>query len=332
MKKYVLGIDGGGTKSHLAIFCETGQFVGMFEHGTLNHECMDNSFEQMEDELNYFITESLKSLNLTLTDISYAVFGLAGVDTPAQHKLVHTMLTKIGFKNFDLVNDAYLGVYAVAPNNYGICAINGTGSTLAAVDKSDNQKQVGGIGDISDDYGGSSCYGTKLIGAVYNSLFRCHEETLLTPLLLDAIGAKSAEDFVECVTVGLDNGTIRVENLNKLLFIAADNGDDTALKLLQLSAISYGGSIKYLAQSMNFPADEELHVALVGSVFVKEKSTILPTLIKEYVAKNIPERNFVFHTLTAPPVSGAIILALKKQNITVDKQVIWNACINGISK
>jgi N-acetylglucosamine kinase-like BadF-type ATPase len=182
MKKLIMGIDGGGTKSHLAVFDQDGQCVVVGKHGPLNHESMEGSFEQLEPELSSFIISTLAKINATPADVTFAVMGIAGVDTVKQHKIISAMVDRVGLPHYILCNDAFLGVPGACPDGIGICAINGTGSTMAAIDHSGATVQICGIGGLSNDCGGGSWYGPELLGAVYGELFKCEKKTVICGL------------------------------------------------------------------------------------------------------------------------------------------------------
>ena len=85
MGKLVMGVDGGATKSHLAIFNDNGNCVGAASYGPLNHEVMKGSYTELEERLGEFLPRVLKDAGVTPGDITHAVFGIAGADTDSQH-------------------------------------------------------------------------------------------------------------------------------------------------------------------------------------------------------------------------------------------------------
>ncbi|MDR1687037.1 MAG: hypothetical protein LBS21_00290 [Clostridiales bacterium] len=325
MSGLILGVDGGGTKSHLVLFNSAGVCVGTTACGPLNHESLDGSFDELESVLNKVVKNVLKKAGAKASDISHAVFGLAGVDTAAQHKIISDMIDNIGIKSFTLCNDAFLGVSAGCPGGYGICAINGTGSVMAAVDYKNNTVQVGGIGEVSNDCGGSGWYGTKVLGAVYGELFKREKPTLMTNMLFELAGIKSKDEYTEIITEKLNSEELDVYALNRFVFIAAGKGDEAAMDILRTSAAHYSGGIVYLAQELDFPADKTLHVTFAGSVFTKEKVRILPELIEEEVRRRLAGRNAEFLCLDTVPVAGAVYWASKNAGCEIKMEVIKNA-------
>jgi N-acetylglucosamine kinase-like BadF-type ATPase len=322
MQNIIFGIDGGGTKSHMAVFDQSGQCLAVGVHGPLNHECMEGSFRQLEGELTSFILETLYKIDATPADVAFAVMGIAGVDTKKQHAVIAAMVDHLGLNNYILCNDGFLGVAGGCPGGVGICAINGTGSTMAAIDHSGNTLQVCGIGELSNDCGGGSWYGPKMLGAVYGELFKCEPKTALTGILFDHLGIKTNDDYVEMLTASIEDELFSINEFNRLLFPVAAAGDEVALRIIEESADHYAGGIAHLATTLDFPTDQTLSVTLAGSIFTKEKVRVLPEMLARKVAERLQDYRVSFHTLRFDPVVGAVYWASREAGLEWDVQNI----------
>ena len=323
MSKLILGLDGGATKSHLAIFDSTGNCVGSAAYGPLNHEVMKGSYKELEERLGELLPRVLKDAGAGFNDIAFAVFGLAGVDTDAQQVQISDIVHRIGFNKYTMCNDAFLGVAAGCPECVGICLINGTGFKVAAIDHSGAAVHTCGVGDFTDDKGGGSWYGLSAIGSVYNELYRLGRPTVMREILYDLIGVSRREDYLEVVTEKYYAGKLDTVAVNSVVFDAAAAGDAVAMGILEESAEQYAGGIAHLVLDMDFPVDKAVHVTLAGSVFVKQKVTLLQDYIKKRVdnalAERFPEAHRVEYTrLDAPPVAGAVMWAAQKAGFNIE--------------
>ena len=322
MRKFVLGVDGGATKSHIAIFDEIGNCVGSSTYGPLNHEMMKGSYAELEERLGELLPRLIKKAGATISEIEFAVFGLAGVDTNAQEILISAMTRKIGFKNQVVCNDAYLGVPAGCPDCVGICAINGTGFKLAAIDQSGFAVQTCGLGSFTADRGGGRWYGYRAVGAVYNELYKLGTPTVMKDMLFDMLDITQREDYIEVFTEKLYGGKIDIIALNSIAFNAAVLGDTAAIKILEDSAIEYSGAIARLIMDLDFPVDKPVQVTLAGSVFVKQKVSLLHEYIKKRVDDALDGRSVEYTRLDAPPVAGAVIWAAQKAGFNIEMKLI----------
>lgn len=318
MSKYILGVDGGATKSHLAIFDSSGKCVGATAYGPLNHEVMEGSLDELEERLGELLPRVLSDVGATADDIAFAVFGLAGVDTDAQQSHISGMISNIGFKNQITCNDAFLGVPAGCPDCVGICAINGTGFKLAAIDNSGVAVQTCGIGSFTDDMGGGHWYGLQAIASVYNELYRLGRPTIMREILFDLFGISRREDYLEIITEKYNSGNPDMIALNSVIFNAAAQGDAVAMSVLEASAEQYAGGIARLILDLDFPPDKAVHVTLAGSVFVKQKVRILQELIAAKVNDALNGHPVEYTSLDAPPVAGAIMWAAQKAGFHIE--------------
>ena len=135
MLKYVIGVDGGSTKTHYALFDSQGKFVNFIQGGPTNHEVYPDGYEGTRKEIKSSVLKLLQQSRLKLEGISYGIFGLAGVDTKKQQKELSKIISETEIRNFKVFNDAFLGIKAGSDKGYGICTINGTGTCCVGIDK-----------------------------------------------------------------------------------------------------------------------------------------------------------------------------------------------------
>ena len=315
--EYVIGVDTGATKSHLAVFDTDGTLVDFGHWGPLNHEVLPGSYEQFHEELEQFIMRVLSKKQIKLEQMASAVFGIAGADTKVQYGIVSQIIEKIGFKKFTLANDAFLGIPAGNPMGTGICAINGTGCTLAGINGEGKMFQIGGVRYISADYGGGGILGEKVVSTVYSELFRKGEPTCMTPALFEKLGISSKYDFVERIYEKFDEGTFNVTSYAKMLFEAANKNDNVASCILRDVGISYANGIAGMIEELQFNlnTDEDICVVFAGSVFVKGDHPMIIDTIKEKLGSEYPNSSFKYTLLKVPPVAGAAFWALNNLNI-----------------
>lgn len=318
MSEYVIGIDIGGTKSHLALFDTEGNFIELGHWGPLNHEVLPDSFEQFEKELEQFVTQVISKHGITIDKIAYSALGVAGVDTKQQHEIVSQILKKLGFKKFTLANDAYLGIPAGSKNGTGICAINGTGCTIAGINKKGDMLQIGGVGILSADMGGGGYMGERIVSAVYCELFRRGEPTILTSYIFEKLGITSKYDYVETIQEKINDETFDIYKCSPLLFEAVNQNDRVAAGILREIADSYANGISCMIEELRFPSDEDLHIVLAGSVFVKGENPLLVDSLKTKVSKDNPGKQIKYNLLNVPNVAGAAIWALNTYNNKTD--------------
>lgn len=316
MKKYVLGVDGGGTKTHYAVYNIEERTLKIIEGGAANHEVMDGGFVQLKDTFRCKINEICRDLNIELNDIGMSVWGLAGVDTKEQHNIISDVLVSIGVENFVLCNDSYLGIKAGCPKGYGLCANNGTGFTVSAIDEHDGMVQIGGLGVYTGDNGGGSVMVAEAISRVYENLYKMGNDTLMKDMIFDEFNINDKADFTQIIAKELDEDYSRILlKISKFLYQAADESDEVALDILKSVGTEYGKSICGALNELNFESDYELDIILTGSQFVKGSNQTAIETLKKYVSECDTKHKFNYKVLEQSCSMGAVLWALEKLNI-----------------
>lgn len=304
MKEYILGVDGGNTKTDYFLFDLEGNFIDFIREGTCSHEGLPDSFNGsyrvMKDVFDRFLTRN----NLKPEDIKASVFGLAGVDTPFQKTQLENIISKLGFKNFNVVNDSFLGIKPIT--EVGVCSINGTGTSTGGIDLDGNYLQVGGIGYFTGDEAGGRWLAKRAIRQVHDSLYRFGKDTVLIKIVMDELGITDKYYFTEAISERIRN--VNLHKLTLAVFDNANKGDEVCLDLLKEMADNLARSTGGCVVNLNL--GDNPTVILAGSVWVKGSC---PVLVEEFKKKinyyTKKECNVV--VLKNPPATGAIIWALE---------------------
>lgn len=231
--KYVIGVDGGNTKTDYLLFSTSGSLIDYVRSGTCSHEELPGSYKDSYKEMNDKICSLLKKNKLTMGDISAGAFGLAGVDTPEQQRRLTEVVKKIRLSNFVVSNDSFLGVKADTSHGYGVCSVNGTGTVAGGIDKYGNHLQVGGIGEVLGD-------------AVMNLL-----------------GIDDKYCFAQAVSEKYYARQLSLTDLTKAVFSAANENDKAAIEILRDVALQLAKSTAGCINNLEF--DNEVEVVLAGS-------------------------------------------------------------------
>lgn len=314
----VLGVDGGGTKTHYALFGTNGRPIDFFTSGPTNHESLPDGFTGLRNRLETDLDTLFSRNGLTEGDVVNASFGLAGVDTRRQHGIISDLLHNLGMNRFVLCNDSFLGVKAGCPGGYGICAINGTGFSVGGIDRHGKMLQIGGLGELTGDEGGGGILSQRTIRAVYDHLYKDTPSTLLQDLLFHKIGISDPADYPEKLLEALAEKRCDFAELGRLVFDAADKCDAVALEILDNSGREYAKSIQGVLKRLDFGTQEHplpLELVLAGSVFVKGSNPRAVLTMMELLESWNPNRKITLSKLSSPPVLGAILWALEEFGI-----------------
>ena len=321
---YFLAVDGGGTKTQFALYDADTQIVDITLLGTTSHEQLPGGYAQLRETLKEMAGQVLGKKGLAPADIKQSAWGLAGLDTKSQHKIIHGLISEAGFARFCLCNDSDLGIRAALPQGYGVCLVNGTGFNCVGINERGERYQIGSLFELTGDFGGGLVLGQQAVKTAYMNLFRYRRESVLTKMVLDLYEVSSRHDLLDRVTDWANTGKLLVQGVAKCVFDAANQGDTEAAAILERMGEEYALSVKSLLQELPF-ADRVVNIVLVGSLFTKRWSEIHLRSLERCLAQNLPKKECALHILDRPPVVGALAWALEQGGVA-DPWVKAKAC------
>lgn len=304
----VLGVDGGGTKTEYMLFDTKGNLIDCMRGGATNHECLAGGMAELEVLLNETILLFLGRNGLSPADLAASVFGMAGADVPKQRSALSAVLSRMGFGNFLVVNDAFLGVKAGIRQGCGICAVNGTGNTVAGIDRTGRILQVAGCGWVSGADGGAAAIALQALRSVYEEHFCLGPRTMMTPGVMRLLRIEDPENFIEALYDRYYTGDIAPKEILDVLFDCGNAGDKAATDILRRVGGQIARCIAGCSKRLNF--GDELDVVLVGSVMLKASCPILLDELKAETAA-LAGKTVRFIPLDVPPAAGAVYWAME---------------------
>lgn len=308
-KRFLLGIDAGATKTHYALYDRRERTLEVLTGGPANHESLAGGFAELETVLGEQLGALLNRCGIAAQQVDGAGFGMAGVDTRRQHAIVSDIFRRLGLSRFSMTNDASLGIWATCPDGAGVCAVNGSGFSVYAMDGAGGEVQVGGLGDLTGDKGGGGYLTDQAVAGVYASLYKGGPETAMTGPLFERLGIARKEEFVEALSDGLygsGNARLLRRDLSRILHQAAAKGDAIARDILISSGREYAAAILGAVDELPLLRRKALQVVLVGSGFLKGECGIAIDTLAEEVSNALRPVGCMFHRLAAPPVLGAL--------------------------
>lgn len=324
---YILGVDGGNTKTDYFLFDINGNLIDFIRSTTCSHEGLKDSFEGsyrvMKSILDPFFTKN----NITVNDISSAVFGLAGVDTPFQKTKLEEVVSRLGFKSYRVVNDSFLGIKAGTDNGYGVCSINGTGTSSGGIDEEGNYLQVGGIGAIVGDEAGGYHVSRQAIRACYDECYRFGKPTKLTKHVFDLLGTKDKYYLMENISDYYLTRKVDYTVLTIAVFNEANNGDEVSLDIITKMAENLARSAGGVVAGLTFKGP--VQIVLAGSVWVKGNCPVLIEHFKKCI-NFFTNKECDIRVLEVPPATGAIIWALELHLGYFPDKALRNKVINDV--
>lgn len=308
-RKYVIGVDGGNSKTDYFLFDRDGGYVDHWHTGTCSHEQFAEGFAGADREMTVKIAGLLKRNGLSATDVEAAAFGLAGADLPSQKEELCRIVERIGLRNYALDNDSFLGIKAGCAGGAGVCSINGSGTVTGGISPSGRRLQIGGIGsELTGDEAGGFYLGRRVVRAVYDALYRMGPKTEMADPVMELLGVPSPDRFMEHAAERTFRRTLPNTELMRILFRAADREDEAAAAIVRHTARQLALSTAGCIRGLDFGG--EVDIVLAGSVWLKAESPLLFDRYRDEVA-GLTDRDCRYLRLEVPPATGGVLWALE---------------------
>jgi N-acetylglucosamine kinase-like BadF-type ATPase len=321
--QYVLGVDGGNTKTIALVAALDGTILGagrggcgdiynaLFE-GTPWSDSASAAIANIETA----VEAALRSAKVEASEIEAAVFSLAGADWPEDFALLQNAMRSRGYGRKLIVQNDALGVlHAGVADNVGVSVVCGTGGATGARGR---DGRVWHSSMWQDQFQGSTQLSRKALEAVVRSELGIDPPTTLTRPSLDYFSLDSVEEMLHLYTGRGMQLPKPLHGLTGILLDEAESGDQAA----RLIVLEHGRGLG------NYAIAGARYVGLEGTLFtlvlaggvLRHPSTLLAETIVERVRTTSPEVRAVHCRFE--PVIGVLFSALEAAGIPIDDALL----------
>ena len=309
---YYLGIDGGGTQTRALVCDASGRIFGRGLSGPSN-PTVSSELTVRENLLDAMQQAASK---IGSTKIRAAYFGVAGASDPIKQK----KLLKISQEFFSsqalkitVDNDMRIALEGGLKGAPGLVLIAGTGSASYGRGTSGQTAECGGWGDLVDDVGSGSWIGLKALQTLVRQADGRLPKSRLMQRVMHFLEIKEISEFKTRIHY---KGLVRCERarLAPIVFDLAKSGDKLATAIMVEAIEELCKLAKIVSQKLELP---EPSVCLCGGLMqnLHFRHALSKTLYSNGFEKVITNPHL-------KAVSGAVMLALKSDNVTLNEQSI----------
>lgn len=314
---YVLGIDGGGTKTTGMIVDEEGTIcaeatVGASNPNSVGKEDLISLFTDLITTLENEHAASFKQLTHVFAGISGAGHGTA--QQQILDVLQKVLPTSLPIK---IDNDAIIALYSGTLGLPGIVQIAGTGSITYGVNEEGHRGRIGGWGHLVGEKGSGYAIGHAGLQAAFSAHDGLEKPTQLHHDIRDYFNVATLSDAIPKI-YQVKNPKETIASLSRVVMVAADKGDVIAQEIIHQNGTFIGKSIVALTKKLfpYTPQDETIPVVLVGGLF--NRLDLFQHSIEEVIDHEKRQIKLVIPHLS--PAGGSVVAALRAEGIEVDKQ------------
>jgi len=283
-------IDGGGSKTQIALFDGHGRRLGTTITGptslSINHiKPWDIIYKSLKD---LYATLGIELNQFSSTDL---VIGVAGANNERLRNQFYRE-SPFDIRSIKIVTDAYIAALGAHGGSAGSIIIVGTGTIGYTIDKTGQKSMYGGWGFPVGDQGGGAWIGMRAL----SFSLKAHEghlgnlDSALYRQLIKKCGY-SRNGILEWLN---DAGPTEFASLAPIVIDCANKGDDFAINLL----IEAGFEIEALASVMQ--EANKMPLSLVGGL-AEPLTPYLPQSLRTRIKKPVGD-----------PIDGALFIAQGK--------------------
>jgi N-acetylglucosamine kinase-like BadF-type ATPase len=303
-RKIFLGADIGATNTRVLLSDDGGGILGFGKAGPGNHESV--GYPGLTAALRSASDQACAQAGVRIADVDAAGLGIGGLDWLSQETDTIQAIKNTGLVcTFRAVNDAILGLLAGTPEGWGVAVVSGTGCNCWGWNRSRSRiGHVTGGGTMMGEGAGATELTERAIKAVAHAWTLRGPSTALGPALADFAGARDVPDLL----AGLMEKRLAVDpSAAPLIFQTALGGDPVAAGLIDWAGTELGEMANAVIRQLEFEK-MEFDVVLSGSLFAG--SPAMTGAMRRKVSELAPRARLV--RLTAPPVVGAVLLAMEQ--------------------
>lgn len=312
----ILGVDGGGSKTHAVVVDEQGHRLGSGVSGPGNHQGrgIDVAIHHIDEAAKMAVTTA----GLSPEDISFTFYGLAGADREKDFRILRPALATLPYAKWDVVCDTMEGLRTGSRDNVGVVLVCGSGTNAMGRNPKGQMVQTGGFGYFFGDAAGGSWMAQETFRAAIRSWELREEPSTLTKLVPEFLGLKDMESVQ---SRWLDEDLLEVPaELTLVLHEAARQADPLAIRILKNTGRELGLAANSVVRRLGGFDNRPIPLVLVGSVFQKGRSEHLFTALSETIEANNTPFEIVIPEMA--PVYGAVLLGMDHLGISVGGDVL----------
>lgn len=261
--KYLIGMDGGGTKTKCVLTDINLKPVFQTIGGPSNFLVI--GVEIVSETILNLVNECVSSQKISVEDIEAVVLGTTGGGRRNDAELLEKKIFEdakqkfISINKFRVESDARIALEGSFSGKAGSILIAGTGSIMFGKDNAGEIHRVGGFGRFIGDEGSGYRIGRIGLNAVARYFDGRSKSTKIADLLEQEFSISSSEELITEVY----RNNFNIAAVAPLVFDAAESGDVTAQRILEDEADELLLHVSSMKTKLKV---ELLKVSLIGSL------------------------------------------------------------------
>ncbi len=297
--KYLIGIDGGGTKTKcVAADLERSP---LYEATCGPSNFLIYGLDKVSENIYNLLTDCIKNLNCDFNDLACVVIGTAGAGRKEDaEKLKDHFIkyTKGQIKNFYVESDASIALVGAFQGKPGSILISGTGSIMLGKDADGKMHRIGGFGRQVGDEGSGYSIGKKGLQAISKLYDGRGKNTSLVKFISDNFKINTGEELINAMY----KNNLDIASLAQHVINAAEKDDAICKKIIDEEI---GELILHVYAMREKLKLKKMEISFSGSIITNDN------YLSRILRKKITERfdDVIIKEPELSPVMGALLIA-----------------------
>lgn len=302
MAQIVVGVDGGGSKTHVIVATSKGKELAAVT-GDASAVRPGEALSSAET-IGALVREALEAAELTDRP-SLMLAGVAGTGREKERKaLLRALRGESLADEVEVVADAEIALAdAFGHEGAGILLVAGTGSVAFGRGPAGAFRRCGGWGPDCGDEGSGAWIGRRALSVVTSASDEREPETRLVGALMTALELEAIEDIIPWASLATPKDLASLAQ--HVLTLAADR-DLRANSICTLAAEELVLHVRTLARQLFVDERAAVPVALAGGLMAR--GSFLRRLVEHRLKSAVPGAQL--HAEEVVPARGAVKLAL----------------------
>ena len=253
-KQIVIGVDGGGTSTRVALVTDQGDVLGIGTAGAGNYH--DVGIKAVRSNIEQALSQAWLTAGTQRQQADAVFLGLGSIASEDDRNTIRQIAEDLSLArhgNVGVDHDLRVALAGGLVGKPGIILIAGTGASCFGKAEDGRTWRAGGWGPLLDDIGSSGWLGLLSMVAVVRASDGRGESTVLSSRVLDALEIMELDQLLHRVdSVGLTRREMGA--LAQLVTEAAAEGDLVAQKILAVGADELAILIATVAEQLDLPS------------------------------------------------------------------------------
>jgi len=299
----VIGIDGGGSKTHAIVADEMGRTIT--EAVGPGSAVRPGKAEDSANVISDVVRDALASCEMTHVTPRVLCVGVAGVGRETERNdLWQALVSRDLASEFVIHSDFSIALDDAFGDGPGVLLISGTGSVAFGRSPTGATARCGGWGPVCGDEGGGAWIGRRALSVVTGAADGREPETALTGAILTAAEVNETQDLIAWAAQAPPS---QLATLAPIVLSVADSGDLRANAIVSLAVEELVLHVRALARQLFGDERAAVPVALSGGML--SRGTVLRKRLEHRLKSAVPGAQLRTEPIVA--ARGAVRAALR---------------------